>query len=78
MGSTGELVIGGVGLARYLDVEKDAQKYAPLPSMGWDRAYRSGDMVRAVQYSGYTVNYCPTCQTAGRVLADNTTSKFLK
>ncbi|WP_285745292.1 Pls/PosA family non-ribosomal peptide synthetase [Lentzea sp. NBRC 105346] len=47
MGESGELVIGGVGLARYLDAEKDAQKYAPLPSMGWDRAYRSGDMVRA-------------------------------
>ncbi|USX51129.1 Pls/PosA family non-ribosomal peptide synthetase [Lentzea sp. HUAS12] len=47
MGESGELVIGGVGLARYLDAEKDAQKYAPLPSMGWDRAYRSGDVVRA-------------------------------
>ncbi|TWP53569.1 amino acid adenylation domain-containing protein [Lentzea tibetensis] len=47
MGESGELVIGGVGLARYLDEQKDAEKYAPLPSMGWDRAYRSGDMVRA-------------------------------
>ncbi|MBB1159316.1 Pls/PosA family non-ribosomal peptide synthetase [Amycolatopsis dendrobii] len=47
MGETGELVIGGAGLARYLDAEKDAEKYAPLPSMGWERAYRSGDMVRA-------------------------------
>jgi formamidopyrimidine-DNA glycosylase len=37
-----------------------------------------GDQVRAVEYSGYTVNYCPTCQTGGKVLADNTTSKFLK
>jgi formamidopyrimidine-DNA glycosylase len=37
-----------------------------------------GDAVRAVNYSGYTVNYCPTCQTGGKVLADNTTSKFLK
>ena len=36
------------------------------------------DTVRAVMYSGYTVNYCPTCQTDGKVLADNTTSKFLK
>ena len=34
--------------------------------------------VRAVEYSGYTVNYCPTCQTGGKILADNTTSKFLK
>lgn len=36
------------------------------------------DTVRAVTYSGYTVAYCPTCQTEGKVLADNTTSKFLK
>ena len=37
-----------------------------------------GDTVRAVEYSRYTVAYCPTCQTGGKVLADNTTSKFLK
>jgi formamidopyrimidine-DNA glycosylase len=37
-----------------------------------------GDTVRAVEYSSYTVNYCPTCQTGGKILADNTTSKFLK
>ncbi|WP_260610048.1 Pls/PosA family non-ribosomal peptide synthetase [Streptomyces sp. WAC06614] len=47
MGGSGQLVIGGVGLARYLDPEKDAEKYAPLESLGWDRAYRSGDLVRA-------------------------------
>lgn len=37
-----------------------------------------GDTVRAVEYNAYEVDYCPTCQTGGRVLADNTTSKFLK
>ncbi len=47
MGESGELVIGGVGLARYLDTDKDAAKFAPLPSLGWERAYRSGDVVRA-------------------------------
>ncbi|MCU7724375.1 AMP-binding protein [Actinoplanes sp. KI2] len=47
MGETGELVIGGVGLARYLDAAKDAEKFAPLPALGWPRAYRSGDIVRA-------------------------------
>ncbi|MGW2250605.1 Pls/PosA family non-ribosomal peptide synthetase [Kitasatospora sp. NPDC001660] len=46
-GGTGQLVIGGVGLARYLDPEKDAEKYASLPSLGWERAYRSGDLVEA-------------------------------
>ena len=45
-GAVGELIIGGVGLARYLDPVKDAEKYAPMPSLGWDRAYRSGDLVR--------------------------------
>jgi formamidopyrimidine-DNA glycosylase len=36
------------------------------------------DTIRSVTYSGYTVAYCPTCQTGGAVLADNTTSRFLK
>lgn len=44
-GETGELIIGGVGLARYLDPEKDAEKYAPMETLGWERAYRSGDLV---------------------------------
>jgi non-ribosomal peptide synthetase-like protein len=46
IGEVGELVIGGVGLARYLDPEKDAEKYAPMPTLEWARAYRSGDLVR--------------------------------
>ncbi|TDN44836.1 non-ribosomal peptide synthetase-like protein [Curtobacterium flaccumfaciens] len=45
-GGVGELVIGGVGLGRYLDPAKDAEKYAPFPELGWARAYRSGDLVR--------------------------------
>ncbi|MCA4134681.1 Pls/PosA family non-ribosomal peptide synthetase [Arthrobacter sp. M4] len=45
-GGIGELIIGGVGLARYLDPAKDAEKYAPMPTLGWQRAYRSGDLVR--------------------------------
>ncbi|MEX3504599.1 Pls/PosA family non-ribosomal peptide synthetase [Corynebacterium sp. LK2510] len=44
-GAGGELVIGGVGLARYLDPAKDAEKYAPMGD--WERAYRTGDNVRA-------------------------------
>ncbi|MEU1970720.1 Pls/PosA family non-ribosomal peptide synthetase [Microbacterium sp. NPDC019599] len=45
-GGVGELIIGGVGLARYLDPAKDLEKYAAMPTLGWDRAYRSGDLVR--------------------------------
>ena len=39
---------------------------------------RCEDTIREVAYTKYTVNYCATCQTNGKVLADNTTSKFLK
>lgn len=45
-GVIGELIIGGVGLAKYLDPSKDAEKYAPMDTLGWERAYRSGDLVR--------------------------------
>jgi len=37
-----------------------------------------GSTIASVTYSGYTVAYCPTCQTGGKVLADNTTSRFVK
>jgi non-ribosomal peptide synthetase-like protein len=46
LGEPGELVIGGVGLGRYIDAELDAQRYAAVPALGWERAYRSGDIVR--------------------------------
>ncbi len=45
LGEPGELVIGGVGLARYLDESLDAQRFAPVPALGWERAYRTGDIV---------------------------------
>jgi formamidopyrimidine-DNA glycosylase len=39
---------------------------------------RCGDAIRAIEYRSYTINYCATCQTGGKILADNTTSRFLK
>ncbi len=45
-GEPGELVIGGVGLARYLDPGRDAERYRGLPELGWGRGYRTGDIVR--------------------------------
>ncbi len=46
LGESGELVIGGVGLGRYLDPALDVTAYAPLPALRWERAYRTGDIVR--------------------------------
>ncbi|MFB7666663.1 Pls/PosA family non-ribosomal peptide synthetase [Kitasatospora sp. NPDC056138] len=44
---TGELLIGGVGTARYLDRAKDAEKFVSSPYLQSTRVYRSGDLVRA-------------------------------
>ncbi len=36
------------------------------------------DTIASVTYRSYTVFYCPSRQTKGKLLANNTTSKFLK
>jgi formamidopyrimidine-DNA glycosylase len=37
-----------------------------------------GDTVREVSFADTALQYCPTCQTHGKILADRRTSKFLK
>lgn len=37
-----------------------------------------GDIVREVSFADSSLQYCPTCQTGGKPLADRRTSKFLK
>ncbi|MDH6143638.1 non-ribosomal peptide synthetase-like protein [Kitasatospora sp. GP30] len=46
-GETGELLISGVGTARYLDPAKDAEKFVAHPALPGARVYRSGDLVQA-------------------------------
>ncbi|MFF4158787.1 Pls/PosA family non-ribosomal peptide synthetase [Streptomyces sp. NPDC001678] len=46
-GAEGELVVAGVGVARYLDPVKDADRYRPSAALETTRAYRTGDLVRA-------------------------------
>ena len=48
-GEPGQLVVSGVGLGRYLNPELDAERYRPLPVLGWERAYRTGDVVRRTE-----------------------------
>ena len=50
LGEPGELVVSGVALGRYLKPELDAERYRRLPAMGWDRAYRTGDIVRQTDH----------------------------
>lgn len=37
-----------------------------------------GDTIREVSFADSSLQYCPTCQTKGKILADRRTSKFLK
>ncbi len=37
-----------------------------------------GDTVREVSFADSSLQYCATCQTGGKPLADRRTSKFLK
>jgi formamidopyrimidine-DNA glycosylase len=57
---------------------KSAQRPARVHHRTGEPCPECGEPIRAVEYTSYTVNYCPTCQTGGKILADNTTSKFLK
>ncbi len=68
-----------------LDVERTFDEIKPSlerPGAVYHRVgsecVRCGDEICAVTYSSYSVQYCPTCQTHGKRLADNTTSRFLK
>lgn len=57
---------------------KSAARLAHVHHRKGEPCDRCGDVIREVSYNAYQVDYCATCQTAGKILADNTTSKFLK
>lgn len=60
------------------DMSSSADRPGAVHGRVGDACPACDDTIRSVSYSGYTVAYCSTCQTAGKALADNTTSKFLK
>ena len=75
----GEVVTTSLEFERTLD---DIGRSADRPSRVYHHVGETcagcDDTIRSVEYRRYTVTYCPTEQTGGKVLADNTTSKFLK
>jgi formamidopyrimidine-DNA glycosylase len=60
------------------ELVRSAERTSSVHGHAGDPCPVCGDTVRSVEYRAYTVAYCATCQTGGRVLADNTTSKFVK
>ncbi len=59
-------------------MSRSAERPSAVHSRTGEQCPVCGNVVRAVEYRDYSVNYCAGCQTSGRVLADNTTSKFLR
>lgn len=75
----GACIAEGLAFERGLtEMSKSADRPASVHHRVGEPCPVCGDTIRSVEYVHYTVAYCPTCQTAGKVLADNTTSKFLK
>jgi formamidopyrimidine-DNA glycosylase len=60
------------------DIGKSVDRPSKVHNRAGERCLDCDDTIRTVEYRRYTVYYCPTHQTSGKVLADNTTSKFLK
>jgi formamidopyrimidine-DNA glycosylase len=60
------------------DIGKSADRPSKVHNRAGEACLGCDDTVRTVEYRRYTVFYCPTEQTGGKILADNTTSKFLK
>ncbi len=69
----------GLAYERGLDeMSSSADRPGSVHHRVGDACPTCGDEVRSVEFVRYSVAYCPTCQTGGKVLADNTTSKFLR
>jgi formamidopyrimidine-DNA glycosylase len=60
------------------DIGKSADRPSKVHNRAGEQCVDCNDTVHTVEYRKYTVYYCPTDQTGGKILADNTTSKFLK
>ena len=60
------------------DIGKSADRPSKVHNRSGEPCLGCDDTIRTVEYRRYTVYYCPTEQTDGKLLADNTTSKFLK
>lgn len=60
------------------DIGKSIDRPSKVHNRAGQPCLDCDDTIRTVEYRQYTVYYCPSRQTGGKLLADNTTSKFLK
>jgi formamidopyrimidine-DNA glycosylase len=75
----GEVVERATDHERSLDdIGSSADRPSKVHKRAGEPCRDCDDTIRSVEYRRYTVFYCPSRQTGGKLLADNTTSKFLK
>lgn len=73
-----------VGLLRAQSVKKFPEKVTAFrPEMAVHGRYkeicpRCGSKVQRIRYAANETNYCPTCQTGGKLLADRSLSRLLR
>ncbi len=60
------------------DIGKSVDRPSKVHHRAGEPCVDCDDTIRSIDYRAYTVFYCPTRQSGGRILADNSTSKFLK
>lgn len=60
------------------DIGKSADRPSKVHNHADEPCTKCGEPIRTVTYRKYVVFYCAKDQTNGKILADNTTSKFLK
>lgn len=58
------------------DMSASADRPAAVHNRVGEACPVCSDIVRSVEYRDYTICYCPSCQTSGRVLSDNAYSRL--
>ena len=66
---------GGLGAA---DLKAEKKANLAVHARAGEPCPRCGDTIRQVAFSDRSLQYCPSCQTGGRILADRRLSRLLK
>jgi formamidopyrimidine-DNA glycosylase len=60
------------------DLKDDKRRAMQVHGRAGERCPVCGDSVREVSFASKSLQYCPTCQTGGKILADRRLSRLLK
>ncbi len=76
-GVLGEAVDRSLGLAAS-ELKSEKKSHLAVHGRAGEKCPICGDVVREVSFADSSLQYCPTCQTGGKPLADRRMSRLLK